>query len=252
MEDTRELIVLEQADLRLGTMRSESPLALIRQATDVATELAKIIQSRKLFTSIGGKRFVNVEGWTTLGAMLGILPREDSVTRLEDGSYEAAVSLIRVSDGAVIGHGSALCGMDEKTWASRPNYARRSMAITRATGKAFRLGFSWIMTLAGYEPTPAEEMEGVSEQQREAKAANGAQPERGPVSAELWDGLAPPADFTELWGQRRFAELGYKSMEHAKNAYAKVHPDTPINKAEVGAVWATLVEYAKAKQADAG
>ncbi|MBK8185727.1 MAG: hypothetical protein IPK63_23660 [Candidatus Competibacteraceae bacterium] len=32
------------------------------------------------------------------------------------------------------------------------------MAQTRATGKACRLAFSWIMSLAGYEPTPAEEM----------------------------------------------------------------------------------------------
>ncbi len=32
------------------------------------------------------------------------------------------------------------------------------MAITRATGKACRLAFSWIMTLAGYDPTPAEEL----------------------------------------------------------------------------------------------
>jgi len=71
---------------------------------------------------------------------------------------EATVELIRASDGAIIGRGSAICGMDESTWASRPRYARRSMAITRATGKAFRLGYSWIITLAGYAPTPAEEM----------------------------------------------------------------------------------------------
>jgi hypothetical protein len=32
------------------------------------------------------------------------------------------------------------------------------MAQTRATGKACRLAFSWIMLLAGYEVTPAEEM----------------------------------------------------------------------------------------------
>jgi len=32
------------------------------------------------------------------------------------------------------------------------------MAITRATGKAFRLAFSWIVVLAGYEATPAEEI----------------------------------------------------------------------------------------------
>jgi len=32
------------------------------------------------------------------------------------------------------------------------------MAATRATGKAYRLAFSWIINLAGYETTPAEEM----------------------------------------------------------------------------------------------
>jgi len=93
------------------------------------------------------------------------------VTVHEDGTYEATVSLIRVNDGAVIGRGSAICGMDEDTWATRPNYARRSMAITRATGKAYRLGFSWIMTLAGYEPTPAEEMDGVVAERPQTKKA---------------------------------------------------------------------------------
>jgi hypothetical protein len=77
---------------------------------------------------------------------------------LEDGGYEAIVELVRIRDGMVIGRASALCGMDEKTWASRPEYARRSMAVTRATGKAYRLGYSAIIKLAGFEPTPAEEM----------------------------------------------------------------------------------------------
>jgi hypothetical protein len=57
--------------------------------------------------------------------------------------------------------------MDENLWAKRPTYARRSMAITRATGKAFRLGFSWVITLAGYNPTPAEEMPGTDDDQRQ-------------------------------------------------------------------------------------
>ena len=74
------------------------------------------------------------------------------------------MELVRISDGMVIGKASALVGMDEKdrngqlTWGNRNEYARKSMAITRATGKAYRLGFSWIMTLAGYEATPAEEI----------------------------------------------------------------------------------------------
>lgn len=62
-----------------------------------------------------------------------------------------------MSDGACISRASAECG-EEKPWNTRARYARRSMAQTRATGKACRLAFSWVMSLAGYEPTPFEEM----------------------------------------------------------------------------------------------
>ena len=47
---------------------------------------------------------------------------------------------------------------DEPTWKGRPDYARRSMAATRATSKVCRLAFSWVMVLAGFQPTPAEEI----------------------------------------------------------------------------------------------
>lgn len=151
-------VVVYENQLSLGVLRSAGPAEVITQATAIATELARLIDNRQLYSKISGRRYVRVEGWTTLGAMLGVLPREDQVIRYEDGTYEATVSLIRVNDGAVIGRGSAICGIDEATWQKRPEYARRSMAVTRATGKAFRLGFSWIMTLAGYEPTPAEEV----------------------------------------------------------------------------------------------
>lgn len=265
MEETRELIVVEESELRLGTMRADGPMALIRQASNIATELAKIIDSRQLFTNIGGKKYVRVEGWSTLGAMLGVLPREDIVVAHEDGTYEATVSLIRVNDGAVIGRGSAICGMDEKTWAGRPNYARRSMAITRATGKAYRLGFSWIMTLAGYEATPAEEMDGVVVEHPKATSrpkatvrpkakttnGNGETAPIQPLPIDQWADLSVPKDFTELWGNHRFQQLGYESMQHAKNAIAKVYPDEKLGTGpddiHIDRAWAALVDYAKAK-----
>lgn len=152
-----EIMVVEAEYLHLGSVKTANPTDLVKKATHVATALADIIKTQELATRIQGRDFVRVEGWATLGAMLGVLPREVGVKRYEDGTYEAIVELIRTSDGSVIGRGSAICGMDE-TWGKRKEYARRSMAITRATGKAYRLAFSWIMTLAGYEPTPAEEM----------------------------------------------------------------------------------------------
>ena len=157
--------------VKLGTIEATGPDDIISKASKIATQLARIIDDKKLFTVISRRKYVNVEGWNTLGAMMGILPREveDSVIEHENGDYEATVELIRTSDGAVVGRASSICGMDEKTWANRPRYARRSMAITRATGKAFRLGFSWIIKLAGYEPTPAEEMPVIEATYKEIK-----------------------------------------------------------------------------------
>jgi hypothetical protein len=74
--------------------------------------------------------------------MAGILPREVSVTEDDAGNIIAAVELIRTSDLGVIGRASAMVGVDEPEWAKRPKFMRRSMAVTRATGKAFRLSLS--------------------------------------------------------------------------------------------------------------
>lgn len=144
--------------IRVGGLQVGGPAEVTAVAAKVAKELAKIIGERGLYTKIQGRDYVNVEGWCTAAAMLGVIPREASVTEGENGDYTAVVELVRASDGVVIGRGSALCGGDENPWGKRPRYARRSMAVTRATGKACRLAFSWIVALAGYEPTPMEEM----------------------------------------------------------------------------------------------
>ena len=144
--------------VKLGAIEATSPNDVVVRATGMAKTLADIITSRKLYTTINGKKYVQVEGWSTLGAMMGVLPREVEVVERENGDFEATVELIRTSDCAVVGRASSIVSSDEKLWKTRERYARRSMAVTRATGKAYRLGFSWIMSLAGYEPTPAEEM----------------------------------------------------------------------------------------------
>jgi len=51
-----------------------------------------------------------------------------------------------------------LCASTEPNWANKPEFQLMSMAQTRAAGKVLRLLLGWIVTLAGYEPTPAEEM----------------------------------------------------------------------------------------------
>ena len=152
------------SSVALGTLQASNPAALVAGAAELASQLAIVIAKQNLATVIKGKRFVNVEGWTTLATMLGVTAREVCTVESE-GVYVATVELVRMSDGACISKASAECGSPDELdkygkpiWSTRPRYARRSMAQTRATGKACRLAFSWIMSLAGYEPTPAEEI----------------------------------------------------------------------------------------------
>jgi len=159
-EESTDIVAVPN-QVQLGTIQMR-PEEVIERASQIATQLAKIIKDRQLSTRIRDKDHVRVEGWTTLGAVLGVIPRERNTLRTEQG-FESYVELIRTSDGVVIGGASAICSWAEPRWSKADDYAVRSMAITRATGKAYRLGFSWIMVLAGYSPTPAEEMDQVIE-----------------------------------------------------------------------------------------
>lgn len=141
-----------------------SPEQMIAFGTRVANALAPIIEKQRLYEDINGNKHVKVEGWTTLLAMLGIMPRERDV-KYAEGDYEAYVELVSIRTGAVVGGASAICGRSDPKWASKHRNAQRSMSITRATGKAGRLGFSWIMKLAGYDVTPYEEMDHLERKQ---------------------------------------------------------------------------------------
>jgi hypothetical protein len=150
-------VINEEHQLAPTDMFQLAPVAKMQYAGQIANVLKDIIDKQKLFTKIGPNKHVNIEGWSTLGSILGILPKESKVTKTDEG-YEAYVELIRVSDGVIAGGASSICTRSEKTWAKRDDYALRSMAITRATGKAYRLAFAWIINLAGYSGTPLEEM----------------------------------------------------------------------------------------------
>lgn len=149
----------------LGLLGADNPAELINAASVVANQLKQVVVQAHLAQMIQGKEYVKVEGWTTLGMLLGLLPREISTVQNPDGSYVSTVAFCR-ADGSIVTQASAECGDEtDGKWASRPPYARRSMAQTRATGKAARLAFSWIMALAGYAPTPAEEMPSESDRE---------------------------------------------------------------------------------------
>jgi hypothetical protein len=184
----------------------------IGEATKIATQLKDIVLKQNLFTEINGKNHVHVEGWTTLGAMLGVFPEVVRLERIDKGAtidgylvevsvwnkykkaheakekfvkqalyskktmkiipdeqgndlrhideikYVAEVVLVTLG-GQRIGRAMSMCSNLEEGKLIKDEYSIASMAQTRTVGKAFRLPFSWIMTLAGYAATPFEDRE---------------------------------------------------------------------------------------------
>ncbi|ALJ00173.1 hypothetical protein [Rufibacter tibetensis] len=128
----------------------------------LAVDLAKFIKENRLYQNIQGKEYVNVEGWQYAGSRLGILPVVDELTNMSDSTeikYMAKVNLLNLRTEQVVGAGFAICSNKEQGRKYYQEYAIASMAQTRAIGKAYRNILAWIIRAAGYEPTPAEEMD---------------------------------------------------------------------------------------------
>jgi hypothetical protein len=73
--------------------------------------------------------------------------------------YMATCEVRNINTGLVVATGIALCSNAEKTKRYFDEYAILSMAQTRAIGKAYRNLLAWLMKAAGFEATPAEEMD---------------------------------------------------------------------------------------------
>lgn len=130
----------------------------------LANDLAKFIKDNKLTSEVQSKTFVNVEGWAYAASRLGYMPLVvncRNVGSLVDGElkYEAQVNLVHLATQQVVGAGWAVCSNKEQGKKFYQEFAISSMAQTRATGKACRNILGWVMKAAGYEATPAEEME---------------------------------------------------------------------------------------------
>ena len=140
-----------------GTLfRTDDPVEIISRATDVAKALSGVLKAQSLTSRIKDKDYVRVEGWTLCGTMLGVFPVVEW-TRPVEGGWEARVEA-RTKDGATVGAAEAECLRSETRWKTADDYAIRSMAQTRAVSKALRAPLGFIVSLAGYEATPAEEM----------------------------------------------------------------------------------------------
>jgi hypothetical protein len=160
-------VIMPPADVQGALIMQRTPEQIIDEAMRAAKAIHQVVEnsSRKLLI-IDGQKYLWYEHWQTLGRFYGVtvgsaadIPSRPIEIRNACG-YEATAEAILVSTGAVIGRADGMCLDNEYKWVDKPDFQLRSMAQTRACAKALRNILAWVVVLAGYEPTPAEEMEG--------------------------------------------------------------------------------------------
>lgn len=132
------------------------------QSLKVAEILQRFVKEKKLTANIKGKEYPLVEAWCFAGSQLGLYPivaEVKDISNEKETKYSALVEVRRIADNQLMSRGFAMCSNREASKRLFDEYAILSMAQTRAEGKAFRMLLSWIMKAAGFEATPAEEMD---------------------------------------------------------------------------------------------
>jgi hypothetical protein len=173
-DQDRTLAVREEVG-QPAVLAEREPEDIIAWASRRATELSKVVESKGLFQMFGIKKHLVAEAWETVLALHEVDPLIEWTKPIDingepltnDGrkiaGYKARA--IIVQNGREIASGEMTCGMDEYPTQSKEGFAKHraamSAAETWAVAKAARHKFAWVVTLAGYEPTPAAEMEGV-------------------------------------------------------------------------------------------
>lgn len=140
---------------------------------NLANVIKEYATQNGLVENIKGKPYPMVEAWQYAGSLVGLFPvvvEVENVSTETEMKYKSIVEVIERATGKVVGRGWAICSNKESKKKYFEEYAICSMAQTRATGKAFRLLIGWIFKAAGYEPTPAEEMEEFDKTDQSAKA----------------------------------------------------------------------------------
>jgi len=178
---TGELIPYEAMAMTV----SRPPEVVLEEARHAAKILSDVIANKKKPVMFNGEQYLEFEDWQTVGRFYGVSAKITRTTYVEFGEVKGFEAIAEVIDhnGRVVSSAEAMCLNDETNWSKKPLFQLRSMAQTRACAKAFRNALAWVVVLAGYKATPAEEMADVRSQvQQPVKSAPRAQASDGKIS----------------------------------------------------------------------
>lgn len=227
---------------------TDDPGEIISRASKKATALKAVIDQQNLAVQIGdsAKKHVMLEGWTLLGSLTGVFPvelgePEPIVDSNGNGGFRSHYEAQTIN-GAIIGGATAYCTRSEKRWKSADDYAIASMAQTRAAAKALKMPLGFVMSLAGYSPTPAEEMQHESERSQPA-ADFGECPDGHPMRAGKYGPQCSNKPDTA-----KYPPKGYHNWQPPKDApQARTRPAPVSREEEAGVVDTTAREIPAAQ-----
>ena len=142
----------------------EKPQQDTQFAQAAANYLVDIIKKNNWSKKLGGQsEHIQYEGWQTAGKFYGYTVKtfDAEFIKFDDTwGFKAKAIVVNERTGIEVGGAEALCMSDEMNWKSKPKFQLASMAQTRAGSKALRQILGFVVALAGYSATPAEEMTG--------------------------------------------------------------------------------------------
>lgn len=156
-----EALAVYEANQDVAIYRA--PEIILAEAQKAAKALADVVSKKKKPVMMNGEQYLEFEDWQTVGKFYGVTAKIISTQYIEYGEakgFEAHAVAIR-PDGSEVSAAESMCLNDEPNWKGKPLFQLRSMAQTRAAAKALRNVLAWVVVLAGYRPTPAEEIQGM-------------------------------------------------------------------------------------------
>jgi hypothetical protein len=149
---------------------SIEPSQTVDFATKASKQLKDIVDKTKSTVILGNNTYMKFEGWQTVAKFFGSTVSVEStkpvIMKDKDGAeqifgYEATAVVLN-DKGKMLSRAENGCFRDEYNWKDKPSFQLRSMAQTRASAKALRQVYAWVVVLAGYSPTPAEEVDNLT------------------------------------------------------------------------------------------
>lgn len=161
--------VVPVGEVKYDLTLARAPKQVLAEAQEAAKALQSVISNRKNAVKFNGKHYLSFEDWQTCGRFYGVTAKIVSTEYVEIADtkgFIARAEAINTQTGQVVSAAESMCMNDEPNWAKKPLFQLRSMAQTRACAKSLRNCLAWVVVLAGYEPSVAEEMTGDEESVR--------------------------------------------------------------------------------------